>query len=322
MELFALITLNIAFGMGLYIFLSAKMNRAIKENQGSQLEKNLRSSYSHFLQQSIQSMELLDSKIRGLRDIVLRSEKVLEELKMEKDYGSGVSLQLQNLINQSKDLLQKTDLKPVETTLKPKSTLTPTSYETLHTDSISKVSLYKENKINLTKTMEPIRDSAPNLIAKLGQNLRSMMGIENLTLPESTSFASGMGRETRNTPDFSPADNPSQTKKIAYIVEGDVFSDDDSTMGIIDEEEQKRKEEGSFLSTLKEVSTPAKPKDRVTITPESLLADLPPSATKIDKVVHLLKKGYTHEEVSDALDIGTREVSLIETVRLQNSRRV
>ncbi|EQA47196.1 hypothetical protein LEP1GSC050_0989 [Leptospira broomii serovar Hurstbridge str. 5399] len=66
---------------------------------------------------------------------------------------------------------------------------------------------------------------------------------------------------------------------------------------------------------------PQKP-DVAKISPEAILKDLPVGTTKIEKVVFLLKKGYSHADISEALDLATGEVDIIERFRLERNRRV
>ncbi|TGK43720.1 hypothetical protein [Leptospira andrefontaineae] len=61
--------------------------------------------------------------------------------------------------------------------------------------------------------------------------------------------------------------------------------------------------------------------DSVKISSETALKDLGEGASKIEKVVFLLKKGYSHEEISEALDLATGEVDIIERFRLERNRR-
>jgi hypothetical protein len=89
MEILALISINIAFALGMYVFFSAKMTKTLKESQGVQLEKKIRSFYADFIHQSDQSIELLDSKLRGLRDLIQRAERLQSNLKEDSDVGSG-----------------------------------------------------------------------------------------------------------------------------------------------------------------------------------------------------------------------------------------
>lgn len=314
MEIFALITLNIAMGLGLYIFLSLRMTKIIKENQGKQLENRVRMVYSDFIRDSSQTIELLESKIRGLRDLTGRSEKILEYLKEESSVGSGVSIQLQNLINQSKDVLDGHGSPNKKEQAYPSYNLTESTHSVPFTATSKNIASYQEIKTNRPieeepknrRTVEtPKEDTNLGIIAGIGKKVKSVMGLDSLVL--STQIHKEPSRQNL-------------TNKLAYIVEGDPFEMDEEDT-IHDIEEEKRREEGSFLSTLKEVSKEPRKGDTVEISLESVLADLPPSSTKIDKVVHLLKKGYSHEEIADGLDLGTREVSLIETVRLERGRR-
>lgn len=66
---------------------------------------------------------------------------------------------------------------------------------------------------------------------------------------------------------------------------------------------------------------PQKP-DTAKISPEAILKELPGGTTKIEKVVFLLKKGYSHADISEALDLATGEVDIIERFRLERNRRV
>ncbi len=63
-------------------------------------------------------------------------------------------------------------------------------------------------------------------------------------------------------------------------------------------------------------------KDKLLISPKAALAEIPPGAPKIDKVVHLLKKGFSHSEISEELGLAIPEISLIETIKLERNRRV
>ncbi|TGK05432.1 hypothetical protein EHQ53_17520 [Leptospira langatensis] len=67
--------------------------------------------------------------------------------------------------------------------------------------------------------------------------------------------------------------------------------------------------------------TPQK-QDSVKISTELALKELGDGASKIEKVVFLLKKHYSHEEISEALDLATGEVDIIERFRLERNRRI
>ncbi|WCL48264.1 hypothetical protein [Leptospira sp. GIMC2001] len=356
MEIVALITINIAFGVGLYIVVSAKLTKILKESQGTALEKKIRTIQSEFIRQTDLSYELLERKTKGLRDLVDRSDRILEILKVESGTGTGVSIQLQNLINQVKDILDGRTLSDVSNGKLTEEFLSshraenseqinqPTQYrqsassvetkemaDTFAKKDLNKVqdslpiskstqtfnpdtgivrgitNAYIQNKITKPEISTEGYNTSSKLIAGLGRKVMSMMGADKLSIQE----------DARTIPEK----RPSETNKLAYLIDNDPFEGSDSEPGFRDLEEEKRLEEGSFLSTFKSVTENKNYKDQIVISPSSVLEELPASATKIDKVVLLLKKGYSYDEIGDTLDLGTREVKLIETIRMDKSRR-
>lgn len=372
MEIFALILLNLFFGAGLYLFLSVRMSKLLQESQGKQLEKTVMATYVQFIRDSQNSMELLESKIKGLRDLVQRAEANTRELREEIGAGTGVSLQMQNLINQAKDILDGHNLsstkknlgthltadlleesQPVSARHEQTSTLS-TIPEELYTTPSTGVGLsgklpnanpytdyrsqsnpplkahtsLQSNRQSIaqpsSQPMIPRKETlgspqlpsveSEGIIAGIGKRVKGIMGI--------TGIGGGTGTLGRSTNSGNTRmDIPPVTQQLAMVVAGDPFEDESNAM-IRDEVLEKKNEEGSFSAALKEASRMGKPGDSIHISPESVLAELPPSMKKIDRVVHLLKRGFSHEEIADALDLGAREVSLIETVRLDRGRRV
>jgi hypothetical protein len=320
MEILALITINIAFGLGLYVFFSVKMNRILKESQGIQLEKKVRSVYAEFIRESNHSIDILDSKMKGLRDLIQRAEKIQVILREDSSMGSGVSMQLQNLINNSKDILDhKIPNLEIKKNQIANTNQIPIPYPfpdpAPNPFALGVAKAYTENEpIVTTKDTSEKMDSA-NLLAQFGAKVKEIVG--------GVQFAESE-RKLTSTSIPSPK-TASNVNKLAYLIDGDPFIETPDNASIRDLHDEKRKEneEGSYLSTYKEVSEKMipTPKDKITISPESALSELPESATKIDKAVHLLTKGYSHSEVADALNIGYREVTLIETVKMEKSRR-
>lgn len=66
---------------------------------------------------------------------------------------------------------------------------------------------------------------------------------------------------------------------------------------------------------------PPKP-DSARISAEAALLEIGEDSTKIEKVVFLLKRKYTHEEISEVLDLALGEVDIIERFRLDRNRRL
>ncbi|MCZ8238320.1 MAG: hypothetical protein O9346_15695 [Leptospiraceae bacterium] len=356
MEILALISINMAFAFGMYLFFSAKMTRTLKESQGAQLEKKIRSFYAQFIHQSDQSITLLDSKLGGLRDLIQRAENLRANLREDSDIGSGISLQLQNLINHSKHILNESQAENDNNKelVKPIPIPYPYMEQAPNKFALGVANVYTQNEpisnsklSSQFKNPYPSSTSSTNVISKSSVISNKPSGInkprlqdddEQITKKIDTSdiFAS-IGKRVKNIVIGSTFDEKesifenrpisnmksnSNTNSVAYLIDGDPFADQESA-GIRNLDEEKIKEEGSFLSTLsqiEEIKNP-KPKDRIDISPESVLKELPDSATKIDKVVFLLTKGYSHEEVADVMNLGYREVLLIETVKMDKSRR-
>jgi hypothetical protein len=320
MEILALITINIAFGFGLYVFISAKMNRTLKDSQGVQLEKKVRSVYAEFIRESNHSIDILDSKMKGLRDLIQRAEKIQIILQEDSSMGSGVSMQLQNLINTSKDVLDH-KIPNLEIKKNPNSIANqiPIPYPfpdpAPNAFALGVAKAYTENEPIVTNKVDNLKLDSSNLLAQFGAKVKEIVGGAQFAESEKKLAASSI-------PEIKTESN---VNKLAYLIDGDPFTEtaDNSYIRDLHDEKRKENEEGSYLSTYKEISNKMNPspRDRITISPESALSELPESATKIDKAVHLLTKGFSHSEVADALNIGFREVTLIETVKMEKSRR-
>lgn len=332
------------------------MTRTLKESQGAQLEKKIRSFYAQFIHQSDQSITLLESKLGGLRDLIQRAESLRTNLREDSDIGSGISLQLQNLINHSKHILNESQAENDYNKEVVKSIPIPYPYmeQAPNKFALGVANVYTQNepisnpklsaqfknpypsstsstndinKSPATSTRPNVRNKPPmqedeaqitkkidtsDIFASIGKRVKNI--VIGSTFDEKESVFDNRPISTLNT--------TSNTNSVAYLIDGDPFTDQESD-GIRNLDEEKIKEEGSFLSTLSkidEIKNP-KPKDRIDISPESVLKELPDSATKIDKVVFLLTKGYSHEEVADVMNLGYREVLLIETVKMDKSRR-
>ena len=78
--------------------------------------------------------------------------------------------------------------------------------------------------------------------------------------------------------------------------------------------------EQNFSEILDRVSkVKSEAKDQFSISMESILSELPSGASKIDKVVYLLKKGFTSQKIADELGLAVPEVDLIKTFRMDKA---
>lgn len=275
MDLFTILVLNLAFGLGIFLILSSRLNRIAQESYGYRLQEKIQKIYSLFIQESNLQLELLDNKIRGLRDLLIRTDKALEELKEENATLSGLRLQLQNLINQSKELLAKTE----GTT---KQIIVPNQVEPIPTLSVEPTP--EQNKKAVASS-----NPSPPWIEGIGKTVKELF----------------LGKS--NIPEVPTSFNNKPQGRLLYSVEGDPFQEEGEKIVDLNQE---------FLVAMRNPSLPNQ--DKVSISPEAILAQLPPSSTKIDKTVHLLKNGFSHEEIAKILNLGTREISLIETIRMKN----
>lgn len=274
MDLFTILILNLAFGLGIFLILSSRLNRIAQESYGYRLQEKIQKIYSLFIQESNLQLELLDNKIRGLRDLLIRTDKALEELKEENATLSGLRLQLQNLINQSKELLAKTEGNT-------KQIMVPNQVESIPTLSVEPTP--EQNK-------KAVASSNPSpWIEGIGKTVKELF----------------LGKS--NIPEVPTYFNNKPQGRLLYSVEGDPFQEEGERIVDLNQE---------FLVAMRNPSSPNQ--DKVSISPEAILAQLPPSSTKIDKTVHLLKNGFSHEEIAKILNLGTREISLIETIRMKN----
>ncbi len=323
MEIITLISLNLVFGMGLYMYLVARMNRMIRESQGSKLQEKIQKFYNLYMHEANTQIEILEAKARGLRDLILRSEKILGELKEESIEIQELRDDLEKHLRESRSILSH---KVSDFASEKESSASNLPFpSTPVMDNLQKIQKYKENEprfpLHLNENPED-RDSAIGLIAGIGKKVKEMIGIENYDFEKrAEKLGASLSRNQKSENSLSKT-----MSRMEISIEGNPFDD-------LKEEETIRNlthsEEGNFLSTLKQSLNedknpiPAKSiRDEVKISHETLFAELPAGATKIDKAVYLLQKNYSHSEIANILDIGTREVSLIETVRLHKNRRI
>jgi hypothetical protein len=174
--------------------------------------------------------------------------------------------------------------------------------------------IYQANQIPVPLDEAETTEGAVNqAFGKLGKAVKGMLGMETLNSPSKEAF------DNVEVPTFQP--------KMNYTVGGNPFTEEKPTEAIRNEMVEGTKKR-DFLNEVSKANDPAFASyqrmnlDKVEFSIESALEELPTSATKIDKVVHLIKKGYKHDEISEAMNIGIHEIHLIETIRLDRSRRI
>ena len=138
-----------------------------------------------------------------------------------------------------------------------------------------------------------------NLLTGIGKGFKSLLGISTEEENKKKNFSQIQKKPSIN---FSVGGNPLLDK--SYILD--------------------KNDKESFQSNLNEATNQSKKDmlfDKVQINALSALKELPESASKVDKVVHLLKKGFTHIEISEATGLAIPEISLIETIKIDRSKK-
>lgn len=322
MELFSLVLINMLFCGVMYVFISAKVQKAVSEYYDKKLLNAIDRATSETMREVDASVGIIESRLVAARSLIEKAEMLAKELKHYHSSRTGENQFLKQRIdevppyfetgmslgaelNKGKILNDKTHSLPVEEL---------TSLLKEQRSGIGQV--YQSNQyISIDEEGIQTTEGAVNLaFAKLGKVVKGMMGIESTNTPSNEAFGKV------EIPFYQPT--------MDYTVAGDPLAEDKRLSVVIRDENKEGHTRREFLNQLAYANDPAYAQyqknfgDQVKLSLEAVLEELPASSTKIDKVVHLLKKGYGHEEISDVMNIGIHEIHLIETIRLDRSRRI
>lgn len=164
--------------------------------------------------------------------------------------------------------------------------------------------VYQKTKITDNPTLDQ-KELAPSegILAALGKAFKTMMGVGDSNITEIE----------------SPKPIPVSNKKhLDLSVGGNPFTENTQ---ILDNAPREDSFQGVF-SNIQKSSSLKPPKDRLKISIHAALQEIPEDTGKVDKVVFLLKKGYSHSEISEELGLAIPEISLIETIKLERNRRI
>ncbi|AXR65600.1 hypothetical protein DQM28_16635 [Leptospira mayottensis] len=199
---------------------------------------------------------------------------------------------------------------------------------TVHIDSASVV---RKNTVQNSYIQKPIpanaqKNSRPqikseavgstsNLVLEtIGKGVRKFFGIQEIKT---------IRKEDTSVNDFFPG---TRNSTLDISLDEDPFSpvpSSDFALGgtPIFKDNLKPADFGRILQENITGYKPIKP-DSTRISAEAALLEIGEDSTKIEKVVFLLKRKYTHEEVSEVLDLALGEVDIIERFRLDRNRRL
>ncbi len=161
---------------------------------------------------------------------------------------------------------------------------------------------------------EPQGSTSNLVLETIGRGVRKFFGIQEIKTirEEEVSAVNDFFPGTRNsTLDISLDEDPFAPVLDSALSATSTFKDN------------LKSTEGDFTKILRENVTgyvPPKP-DSTRISAEAALLEIGEDSTKIEKVVFLLKRKYTHEEISEVLDLALGEVDIIERFRLDRNRR-
>nr|WP_036048270.1 hypothetical protein [Leptospira mayottensis] len=199
---------------------------------------------------------------------------------------------------------------------------------TVHIDSASVV---RKNTVQNSYIQKPIpanaqKNSRPqikseavgstsNLVLEtIGKGVRKFFGIQEIKT---------IRKEDTSVNDFFPG---TRNSTLDISLDEDPFSpvpSSDFALGgtPIFKDNLKPADFGRILQENITGYKPIKP-DSTRISAEAALLEIGEDSTKIEKVVFLLKRKYTHEEISEVLDLALGEVDIIERFRLDRNRRL
>ncbi len=162
--------------------------------------------------------------------------------------------------------------------------------------------IYKTESGSANKSDKKKEDFS--ILASLGRSLQSIMGVYPVKTEadvEKASFSKAVPVQSKNTLNISVGGNPfNEYAKIKDENDEETFED------FLSQPDKKEK----------------RTDDSIVISVKSALQELPEDAGKVDKVVHLLRKGFSHADISDELGMAIPEIALIETIKIEKGRRI
>ncbi|TGK37559.1 hypothetical protein EHQ12_08915 [Leptospira gomenensis] len=157
--------------------------------------------------------------------------------------------------------------------------------------------------------------STSNLVLEtIGKGVRKFFGIQEIkTIAEETDKNDYFPGTRNSTLDISLDEDPFAPEE----------NENSAATGASRFTDNRSAKEANFGRILNDTLTGYEPQrsDSAKISAESVLLEIAEDASKIEKVVFLLKRKYSHEEISEVLDLALGEVDIIERFRLDRNRR-
>jgi hypothetical protein len=148
------------------------------------------------------------------------------------------------------------------------------------------------------------------------RNLFEVTGKAILSVVNSSNSKEGStSQQALETGSFSPR---FRLNSMDYSVGGNPLEENDTIV------QDKTKENDQFKKVFHSQVygySVKPPKDKVVISVSAALKEIPEDAGKVDKVVHLLRSGFSKEEISTELELAMSEIKLIETIKMEKIKK-
>nr|WP_167324066.1 hypothetical protein [Leptospira alexanderi] len=351
MELFAVLAINAFISVVLYYTITSKVTEKIRTHMLQRINEEIRDFVDELETESLRQVDLIGSRILTFKEMTSKVEELVKRIEQATtpDILDKIQIQTespnpssgQDFYSLASDLIKedKKSLKSPNVTKVPGSIQQGIGHiykENLDlvreegeapTVRIDFASVVQKNtaqnsyiqKPNAQKNSRPqiksetiSEGSTSNFVLEtIGRGVRKFFGIQEIrTIPKEDSSANDFFPGTRNsTLDISLDEDPFSPVQDSTLSNTPVFKDN-----------LKPADFGRILQENITGYKPLKP-DSTRISAEAALLEIGEDSTKIEKVVFLLKRKYTHEEISEVLDLALGEVDIIERFRLDRNRR-
>ncbi|XDD48983.1 hypothetical protein AB3N59_11115 [Leptospira sp. WS92.C1] len=353
MELFAVLAINAVISVVLYYTITSKVTERIRTHMLKKINEEIREFVDELETESMRQVDLIGSRILTFKEMTSKVEELVRRIEQATtpeildqiqvslspskktnlvssaisaeeenvDFGRrALSSKIPGTIQQGIGYIYKENLelnredeelgatasqKPIERNLE--------SSKPFSRPSVVK----KEISATSKQTDSAIPGSTSNLVLEtIGKGVRKFFGIQEIkTITEEkhspvNDFFPGIRNSTL---DISLDEDP-------FAPVPDSESAVNRTPSFKDNLKPKEADFGRILQENVIGYKPPRP-DSAKISAEAALLEIGEDSTKIEKVVFLLKRKYSHEEISEVLDLALGEVDIIERFRLDRNRR-
>ncbi|EMS83904.1 hypothetical protein [Leptospira noguchii] len=343
MELFAVLAINAVVSVVLYYTITSKVTERIRTHMLGKINGEIRDFIDELETESLRQVDLMGARILTFKEITSKAEELVKRIEqatssdilekiqiVHKDsvinvenkesensysFKNGNYTGISGFVQQGIGHIYKENLDLI------KEDVEDFSNSKIHTSYIQKSEttskVTKREVISKNKSEILPQGSTSNLVLEtIGKGVRKFFGIQEIKTVREEDETSGNDffPGTRNsTLDISLDENPFTPVSESKLNET-------SSLVFKDNLKPKEADFGRILQENIVGYQPIKP-DSTKISAEAALLEIGEDSTKIEKVVFLLKRKYTHEEISEVLDLALGEVDIIERFRLDRNRR-